>query len=52
MARSSIPRKPSNPTLSTACPPPDRDKYMAFMKIVTDRKSKHGQVQNPFGFTT
>lgn len=30
----------------------DRDKYMAFMKIVTDRKAKLGQVQNPIGFTT
>lgn len=30
----------------------DRDKYMAFMKIVTDRKAKLGQVQNPVGFTT
>ena len=30
----------------------DRDKYMAFMKVVTDRKAKLGQVQNPIGFTT
>jgi hypothetical protein len=30
----------------------DRDKYMAFMKIVTDRKAKVGTVQNPVGFTT
>jgi hypothetical protein len=30
----------------------DRDKYMAFMKIVTDRKAKLGTVQNPIGFTT
>ena len=30
----------------------DRDKYLAFMKIVTDRKAKLGQVQNPIGFTT
>lgn len=30
----------------------DRDKYMAFMKIVTDRKSKVGKIENPVGFTT
>ena len=30
----------------------DRDKYMAFMKIVTDRKAKLGRIENPVGFTT
>lgn len=30
----------------------DRDKYMAFMKIVTDRKAKVGNIENPIGFTT
>ena len=30
----------------------DRDKYMAFMKIVTDRKMRVGKVENPIGFTT
>jgi len=30
----------------------DRDKYMAFMKIVTDRKAKVGKIENPVGFTT
>ena len=30
----------------------DRDKYMAFMKIVTDRKAKLGKIENPVGFTT
>jgi hypothetical protein len=30
----------------------DRDKYMAFMKIVTDRKARVGKIQNPVGFTT
>ena len=30
----------------------DRDKYMAFMKIVTDRKARQGKIENPIGFTT
>jgi hypothetical protein len=30
----------------------DRDKYMAFMKIVTDRKARVGKIENPIGFTT
>lgn len=30
----------------------DRDKYMAFMKIVTDRKLQVGKIENPVGFTT
>src|SRR3954464_1638273 len=30
----------------------DRDKYMAFMKIVTDRKLRVGKVENSIGFTT
>jgi hypothetical protein len=30
----------------------DRDKYMAFMKIVTEQKARVGEVQNPVAFTT
>lgn len=30
----------------------DRDKYMALMKIVTDAKSKLGEIENPVAFTT
>ena len=28
----------------------DRDKYMAFIKILTDRKARLGEIQNPIGF--
>ena len=28
----------------------DRDKYMAFRKIVTDRKARIGKIENPVGF--
>ncbi len=30
----------------------DRDKYMAFMKIVTERRARFGEVSNPLAFTT